>query len=124
SAFSTLVSLSILRKITSQIAGDLQSTVDDRHRELLTSPKFSLPIQATLLSLVVSNYFSWFIYPFELNVFNAFLLWLVFALTLVILWFWQKRRSIKFIQIHYAMSASARLLRAGISFVFFVALIG
>ncbi|MXQ56022.1 hypothetical protein, partial [Shimazuella alba] len=124
SAFSTLVSLSILRKINSQIAGDLQSTVDDRHRELLTSPKFSLPIQATLLSLIVSSYFSWFIYPFELNVLHAFLLWAVFALILVILWFWQKRRSIKFIQIHYAMSTSARLLRAGISFVFFVALIG
>jgi FtsP/CotA-like multicopper oxidase with cupredoxin domain len=124
SAFSTLVSLSILQKISSQITDNLQSTVDDRHRELLTSPKFSLPIQATLLSLIVSSYFSWFIYPFQLNVFNAFLLWLVFALILVILWFWQKRRSIKFIQINYAMSTSTRLLRAVISFVFFFALVG
>jgi FtsP/CotA-like multicopper oxidase with cupredoxin domain len=124
SAFSTLVSLSILQKINSQITDNLQSTVDDRHRELLTSPKCSLPIQATLLSLIVSSYFSWFIYPFELNVFNAFILWLVFALILVVIWFRQKRRSVKFIQINYAMSTSTRLLRAVISFVFFAALIG
>jgi FtsP/CotA-like multicopper oxidase with cupredoxin domain len=124
SALSTLVSLSILRKINSQITGNLQSTVDDRHRELLTSRKFILPIQATLLSLVVSSYFSWLIYPFELNVLHAFILWLVFALILIVIWFRQKRRSVKLIQINYAMSTSTRLLHAVISFVFFAALVG
>ncbi|WP_052737853.1 multicopper oxidase family protein [Bacillus sp. SA1-12] len=124
SAFSTLVTLSILRKINSQITDDLQSTVDEMDRKLLTSPKFILPIQATLISSIVDWYSFYFIYPFELNVLNAILLWIVFALILVALWFRQKRRSVKLIQTNYALTTSTRLLRAVISFVCLAILIG
>ncbi|MDQ0874337.1 cadmium resistance protein CadD (predicted permease) [Paenibacillus sp. V4I3] len=124
SAFSTLVTLKILRKMNSRITDDLQSTEDEMDRKLLTSPKFILPIQATLISSFVDWYSFYFVYPFELNVVNAILLWIVFALILVALWLRQKRRSVKLLQTNYANTTSTRLLRAVISFVCLAFLIG
>ncbi|SHF41338.1 Multicopper oxidase with three cupredoxin domains (includes cell division protein FtsP and spore coat protein CotA) [Seinonella peptonophila] len=124
SVFATLFTLSNLRKITRHIGNDSQFVVDEEHRKLLTSSKFILPIQATLVSAIIDCYAFYFVYPFELNIMNASMLWIAFALILVALWFRQKRRSIKLVQTHYVMSPSTRLLRTVISLVCLSIIIG
>ncbi|MCH5584830.1 multicopper oxidase family protein [Shimazuella sp. AN120528] len=124
SAFSTLVTFSLLRKINNHITDNLQSAVDEKHQMLLTSPKFVLPIQAMLISSIIDCYSYYFVYPFELNVFNAILLWFAFALILAALWFRQKRRSVKLIETNYVITTSTKLLPTVISIACFAILIG
>ncbi|MFC5403218.1 multicopper oxidase family protein [Cohnella soli] len=123
SAISTLVSFSTLRKITRHMTDELQANVTGVDRKLLTSPNFVVPIQATLLSAIVDCYTFYFVYPFELNVGNAALLWLAFALIVAALWFSQQRRSAQLMRTGYAMPATKRLIRATISFVCFVVIV-
>ncbi|WP_152398465.1 multicopper oxidase family protein [Paenibacillus cellulositrophicus] len=124
SAISTIVPLSMLRKITSRISENLQSTVDETDRKVLTSPELMLPVQAALISSIAGCYFSYVVYPFELNVLHAVILWLSFAAVIVVLWFRQQRLSRKRVKANYAMTVSTRLQHAVISSACLAILIG
>ncbi|MCC3374139.1 multicopper oxidase family protein [Cohnella sp. REN36] len=124
SAVSTLVPLAILRKIVRQTSDELQTSVDETERKLLASPPFILPVQAALISSVAGCYFSYFVYPFELNIWNAVLIWMVFALILVALWFRQQRYSAELSQTHYKLPASTRFVRRILPIVIPAILIG